>query len=276
MPPLSPNSIKKRNAVIRKYLPEIFEQDLQLNKKPLNDMAGNPVNAVLMTYDDNGALTQAIIISDSKHIVNLPLDDSKINKALQDLRDDPYQSGTIVADTSSLPRGDQAWNMAIALGLLTDGRYGRHYGKSAAQLAQEFAGYNPETGTHRPRALTLSLKEFFDGNTDESSIDPNGANNDPPLSVFRETLESLQAQPEVKEVRILVHEWPEPDEPGDDDMWIAAESVYVWATNITADQIEELVEPLNSEGVGEIAKADIHSNGPPLEPADKVFCFTWD
>ena len=276
MPTLSPESIQKRNAVIRKYLPEMFEEDIPLEKELLEDMAGNPINAVLMNYDDDGVLAEAIIIVDNERLVRMPVDDPEINEAFQDLRDDPLQSGTIVVDTSSLPRGDNAWGMSIAFGLLADGRYGRYYGKSTEQLAQELAGFDPQTGAHKPSAITLSLKEFFDGNTDESSIDPNRMNNEPPLRVFHETLEALQAKSEVKEVRILVHEWPEADEPGDDDMWIAAESVYVWANGVTPEQIHEWVETLDSEGVGEIANSDIPSGGPSIKPGDKVFAFTWD
>jgi hypothetical protein len=70
------------------------------------------------------------------------------------------------------------------------------------------------------RPVALSLEEFFDGNSDESSI---GCNLHPRLGlqVFRLELERFRDRADVSGVWVLVTQWDDPDWPFSDRIVIA-------------------------------------------------------
>jgi hypothetical protein len=70
------------------------------------------------------------------------------------------------------------------------------------------------------RPIALSIEEFFDGNSDESSI---GCNLHPRLglAVFREELERFRDRVDVSGVWVVVTQWDEPDWPFSDRIVVA-------------------------------------------------------
>jgi hypothetical protein len=92
------------------------------------------------------------------------------------------------------------------------------------------------------RPVALSLEEFFDGNSDDSSI---GCNLHPRigLDVFRAELEAFRDRDDVSGVWVLVTQWDEPDWPFSDRIIIA--------TSLSNEDILEALAPLSpSEIVG--------------------------
>ena len=70
------------------------------------------------------------------------------------------------------------------------------------------------------RPIALSIEEFFDGNSDDSSI---GCNLHPPLGlqVFRAELERFRDRVDVSGVWVVVTQWDEPDWPFSDRIVVA-------------------------------------------------------
>lgn len=124
-----------------------------------------------------------------------------------------------------------------------------------------------------PPKPTLSIEEFFDGNTDEYSIAPNRTDLQPPLAVFRTTLEAIAARPDVQTIRLSVHEMPHPLYEEDDDMWIHVGNVLVW-TSMDATELNRLFEPLRSDGCGPSLLGDVE--GPEPAPGMTIYMATWD
>ncbi|MEI9989575.1 MAG: hypothetical protein WDM86_06020 [Rhizomicrobium sp.] len=75
----------------------------------------------------------------------------------------------------------------------------------------------------------LTIAEFFDGNDNVGSI---GANlpGSPPPSVFRALCEAIAARGDVKDLRVLVSQFDEPD-------WPFSDAIYV----MTAAEPEEVL-----------------------------------
>lgn len=129
-----------------------------------------------------------------------------------------------------------------------------------------------------PPRVTVSIEEFFDGNNDAESIAPNldATAPHPGLGGIRSTLREIRSRPEVVDVRIAIHEWPNPQVPDDDGMWPAAEHVYVWTTASQSD-VERWVRPLRSDGVAECPSTEALC-GPEvtLPPGVRLSRVTWD
>jgi hypothetical protein len=98
----------------------------------------------------------------------------------------------------------------------------------------------------------------------------------PVLNVIRTTLEMIRNRPEAANVRIGVHEWPDPRYEEDDDMWIAAEHVVIWAST-SPDDVEAWCAPLLLDGVGTAQDSVSRFRGGP-EPRDGLTMFVgvWD
>ncbi len=270
--------LNKRNRVIRKYLDGI-EEHPPIEKERLTDSAGNPIDALLLDFDEHGALTQTCAIIDNDRLVKLPVDDDLLNAALSDLLQNPFDSGTIVVDTSALPRNGNDWTISLGLALMGDARYERFYGKSAERLACELWGLNAATGQREDRTITLSLDEFFDGNDQDDSIAPNLGHQHPGIRTFEEILKRIESLPEVLDVRISILEWPFAEDEEDNDMWMAGESAFVWARDINAPELEHMAEELQCNEVIEITRSPHNSvpdGGPPLSPGMRVFEIMWD
>ncbi len=99
--------------------------------------------------------------------------------------------------------------------------------------------------------LTVSLDEFFDGNTDEASIGVNLSEDDHPgLEAFRNTLTSIRDRLDVRDVFLELTEIPDPDDRQDDGIWPTACVAFV-VTSAPLDQVEEWVAPLHPRDVSE-------------------------
>jgi hypothetical protein len=127
-------------------------------------------------------------------------------------------------------------------------------------------------------ALTVSIEDFFDGNTDAASIATNlyGTPSHPGLAVIRDTLMAIRARPEVTDVRIEILEWPNPLNPRDNDMWPAAEAVHIWTT-APLEQVEQWVDPLRPDGIGiEDHEGVVEPPGSMPSPAVHRYRIGWD
>jgi hypothetical protein len=129
-----------------------------------------------------------------------------------------------------------------------------------------------------PPRMTVSVDEFFDGNNDPQSIAPNldATTRHPGLAGIRGMLQDIRSRPEVVDVRIAIHEWPNPQMPEDDGLWPAAEFVYVWTTAPKSD-VERWVKPLRSDEVAEcaITEASIDPEVT-LPPGVRLYRVSWD
>ena len=129
-----------------------------------------------------------------------------------------------------------------------------------------------------PPRVTVSIDEFFDGNNDPKSIAPNldATTRHPGLAGIRSTLLKIRSRRDVMDVRIAIHEWPNPQVPDDNDMWPAAGDVYVWTTARNSD-VEGWVRPLRSDGVGECPIEEALC-GPDVTLSARVRLYrvTWD
>jgi hypothetical protein len=131
----------------------------------------------------------------------------------------------------------------------------------------------------RPRrTVTVGLDEFFDGNTDPSSIATNLA--DTPkysgLGTIHEVLAAVRSRADVTDVRIGIHEWPNPEVPADDRMWPVAGEVYVWTT-ATGDEVARAVERLHLSAIREIPEAEMAAiTGPEAKLGLRLFALVWD
>jgi hypothetical protein len=108
------------------------------------------------------------------------------------------------------------------------------------RIAEYLGVAGPPAGLVRP--VALSIEEFFDGNSDESSI---GCNLFPPpgLAAFRNELERLRDRDDVSGVWVLVTQWDEPEWPFSDRIVIA--------TSLPNEAILEALDTLSpSEIVG--------------------------
>jgi hypothetical protein len=94
------------------------------------------------------------------------------------------------------------------------------------------------------RPVALSIEEFFDGNSDESSI---GCNLHPRrgLDVFRAELERLRDRDDVSGVWVVVTQWDEPDWPFSDRIVVA-----------TSLENEDILEALSALSPSEIVAVD--------------------
>jgi hypothetical protein len=119
------------------------------------------------------------------------------------------------------------------------------------RIAAYLGVLGPPTKFMRP--VALSIEEFFDGNSDDSSI---GCNLHPRLGldVFRTELERFRDRVDVSGVWVLVTQWDEPDWPFSDRI--------VVATSLTNEDILSALEPLfPSEIVGVCATVERQVRG---------------
>jgi hypothetical protein len=101
-------------------------------------------------------------------------------------------------------------------------------GKSAADIF-EYLLRSKRAAAEEP-VTTVDVAEFFDGNGDRASIAPNVVSDGPSFELFRETLLGIMNRRDVAAVGVEISELPNPDYPGDDDMWLSAERVFIWTT----------------------------------------------
>ena len=95
----------------------------------------------------------------------------------------------------------------------------------------------------------LPLGLYFDGNDEEQSIAGNRYDGTP-LSEFRRVLFELLARPDVHDVRVMVDELPDVDDPSESDIWGFCSNVWVHTT-LSSGELEKLVESLNCDAIVE-------------------------
>lgn len=75
---------------------------------------------------------------------------------------------------------------------------------------------------------------------------------------------------------IGVHEWPDPRYSEDDETWIAAEQVVIWAT-ASPEEVEAWCAPLRLDGVGPAQDGVSKSTGGPDAAAGlTMFTGVWN
>ncbi len=127
-----------------------------------------------------------------------------------------------------------------------------------------------------------SLKEFFDGNTDEGSLAPNAqATGRPPLAQCRRILEDVRARDDVQDVLVAIRRWPDLDEAADRTRWPRSDTVYVLAScelETLAPCVERLVpDELTREIVSwREGSPDRPPGAPALAPGMTIFRLWWD
>ncbi len=153
--------------------------------------------------------------------------------------------------------------------------YARFPDRFAGMNSKEIVEESKRLSNERPKNPGLTLEEFFEGNTLDSSIAPNLGPERPGIEEFYDTLGKIRERPEVLDVRITVHEWPDADDEND---WIHAEHIALWVRGVEVADVLHWLRPLGVAGdwIGEARKDDIPFGGPPLELGVKVFLATWD
>ena len=125
---------------------------------------------------------------------------------------------------------------------------------------------------------TVDVRAFFDGNTDRSSIAPNVVDSEhgPTFEMLRETLLRLTDRDDVFAVGIEIHELPNPDVAADNDIWLAAERVFIW-TRQPLRVVKEWIAPLRPDGMGRASVKAVATPDPtPVPKGIRVYEIAWD
>src|SRR5262249_42032701 len=99
--------------------------------------------------------------------------------------------------------------------------------------------------------LTVSVDEFFDGNTDEASIGVNLLPEDHiGLAGFRRVLSEINQRTDVQGIFLELTEIPDPDDEADKGIWPTACVAFV-VTSARLNEVSEWVEALHPRDVSE-------------------------
>jgi hypothetical protein len=269
---------EKRDRVLRKYCPEYFRStNTRKNTEGalIQTQDGVNLSAIVYSLDSEGAFDEISIIQhiDTDRYVygTVPVDNPDVCESLRSVIENPPETDTVIID-QNYARQTLGHGFCVAVNMLTE--IEKYVGMTQDETIHEMSlafGTDPTDARREP---TLSLEEFFDGNEDNMSIAPNLNNKQrPDLSTFWRVLKNIRDLPAVHDVRISVHEFPHPDE----DAWISAECVYIWAqADIDLDEINKRMVPLYSEGVSEAPEKITSPDSPELKD-DMVLLFTtWD
>ena len=121
----------------------------------------------------------------------------------------------------------------------------------------------------------VMLDEYFAGNTDEECIAPNQVGDGrPPLSDFYATFREIQEKPNVQAVLVGIHgDWSEALKYP--ESWPAAENIHIYTT-ASAEEVEEWIAGLASDGAGEGWPYGMHPAAPKPKPGYRVITVYWD
>lgn len=121
----------------------------------------------------------------------------------------------------------------------------------------------------------VTLDEFFTGNTDEECIAPNQVGDGrPPLAEFYARFKEIQKRADVQGVFVGIHgDWTEALKYP--QLWPAAENVHIYTT-ATAEEVEEWIDGLASDGAGEGWPYGMHPSAPQPAPEYRVITLYWD
>jgi hypothetical protein len=121
----------------------------------------------------------------------------------------------------------------------------------------------------------VTLDEYFLGNTDEECIAPNQVGyGRPALADVYARLQAIAQKPNVQAVLVGIHdEWQiVMDDP---TAWPPAENVHIY-TSATIEEVEQWIEGLAADGVGEGWPYRVPPAAPPVAPGMKVLTVYWD
>jgi hypothetical protein len=121
----------------------------------------------------------------------------------------------------------------------------------------------------------VALEEYFLGNTDEECIAPNQVGcGRPALAEVFARLRQITQKANVQAVLVGIHdEWQ--DVRDDPTAWPPAENVHIY-TSAPLDEVEQWIEGLAADGVGEGWPYRMPPAAPPVGPGMNVLTVYWD
>jgi len=121
----------------------------------------------------------------------------------------------------------------------------------------------------------VALDEYFTGNTDEECIAPNQVGyGRPPLAEFYARFKQIQGRADVQGVFVGIHgDWTEALKSP--DCWPAAENIHIYTT-ASAEEVEEWIAGLESDGAGEGWPYGMHPAAPKTNAGYRVITVYWD
>jgi len=276
---MAPNiDYAKRDALLRKYCPEMFEAESEpapVHGK-LRVESGEELEVLLFRSNNTGEPTEGLMLVGNK-ISAIQMDREGVREAMLALRQEPPETDSVIFDAYAIEQIAGRPVFSELLGALMSGDYHRFRGLNptevAALLRSDRGGREPSD--QRQQVETLSLEEFFDGNGDDSSIDPNDVGyGHPGIAVFRDTLMAVRNVPGVLDRRIGVHEWPYPDE----EQWISAEDAYIWVRDgeVDLETLETRIAPLRPDGFGDVTADRLFKGLPEAGQGTRVYAVMWD
>lgn len=115
----------------------------------------------------------------------------------------------------------------------------------------------------------VSLEDFFEGNSDDSSIGCNLLEH-PGIKTFYDVLQNIRNKENVQDVFIEIMELEENDEN-----WAFSERIYI-LTNAKKEEVEKWVEILKPSEVDEGYAFGKPPTAPKLHSGYKVYSVWWD
>lgn len=261
----------KRDRLLRKYCPEMFEEEEVAPRSGQEDRLmvddGTFIDALIYDLDESGVVSELQYVANNSLYVNT-MEHPGTREAISELIREPPQTDTVIVDQGAVRAGSGRPDHAVGVTLLMG--FKKYRGltpdQAVAALVRELRDADCEQ--------TLSLEEFFDGNDQDWSIAPNlYPERHPGVREFQRALEEIRALPTVHDVRVSVHEWPYPDE----DDWISAESVFMWADpSVDIEDIRRRMATLHADGVDRY-QLPRPVTGAPAGASDMVLLWsTWD
>jgi hypothetical protein len=121
----------------------------------------------------------------------------------------------------------------------------------------------------------VTLDEYFMGNADEECIAPNQVGDGrPPLADLYARFKEIQNRSDVQGVFVGIHgDWIEALKHP--QVWPAAENVHIYTT-ASADEVEEWISGLASDGAGGGWPYGMHPAAPQPSPGYRVVTVYWD
>ena len=148
----------------------------------------------------------------------------------------------------------------------------RFAGMSVEQVVEELRRDGAVTDYRPPSA---DVHEFFDGNGCPYSIAANRDLERLPLALFRETLLSIAARPDVRAVRLPINDCPVPDVEADFDEWPNTDRALIWTT-ADVDTVRGWVAALKPDEVFEMPADQLPREAPRPGPGERVIAAWWD
>lgn len=118
-------------------------------------------------------------------------------------------------------------------------------------------------------APIVSLEEFFEENSDESSIGCNLLEH-PGIDTFYKVLHGIRSKPDVQDVFVEITDYEE-----DEEYWPFSERVYI-LTSAALEEVEGWTVPLEPDEVDEGYAFEKNPSAPELLKGHHVISIWWD